>query len=433
MTQQQEEPRSIKKRQQQPDYYPARLPSATPGDPRKVSFLISGREDKRASAQGQVLTLFLKHRVRIISQWGYPADDDREFILCLYCDMKNADITPDGLLLELRSIRSVRYARSVSMKDRLFDGFFFPMTFLENRVIVFDSQITFLLERELCKTTELATKFVEVGRIYALDIVRQIRSILSGASEYVLRENVLEYFKAAGIGRFSLLEGDSRSLQVIVRDPPLSERGEGTGNHFIHGIVVGLIETFLGRETIVIEDLYDAKSGRLFLSLLDKKNALPSEKESESLKLKALEEVEKVITAIDAMDPVTPPLASPSPTLNEVLKSYEKEGWIGGKIGYAPLKENSNAVVVKYEDGHAIEEKAVQPADSSSSLTHTIEQKGQTSETKLEIKSPHRQLQKKNIEKGQDQLSDFYDLLESALREDDDSSIFSSDDSYYLF
>ena len=186
--------------------------------------------------------------------------------------MRNSDITPDGLVVELRLLKFVRTTRSIRMENRLFDGFSFPLTLLDSRVIALDASITFLLEREL-KTPEQKAALVEVGRVYAMDTIRQIRAKLSGTvPERILFDNVLEYLKAAGLGRFDLLDTDATSLQAIVRDPPLSEKGDARGNHFIHGIVIGLIEAFQDRETAVVEDLYDPGANRLFITLLDKRN-----------------------------------------------------------------------------------------------------------------------------------------------------------------
>lgn len=350
--------------QSQPEHYPSKLSHGSIGDPKKFAFLISGRDEKRSSTQGQVLSQFLKHRIKIVSQWGYLDDQRNEFVLCLCCDMKNADITPDGLVVELRLIKSVRNARSVSLRNRLFHGYLFPMTLLENRVVVLDSQITFLIEQQLCKSPELKESLAEVGRIYALDIVRQIRSKLPADSgENTIRENVLDYFTAAGIGRFSLLDTDVRSVQAVVRDPPLSERGEATGNHFIHGIIVGLIESLSSRETTVVEDLYDPKSGRLFVALLDKRNVSTLDpKTRRDVKTKALQEVEKVISSIEGTEEQRNPTplitAGSQVTLNQVLKAYGDEGWVGGKIGYVPESGKEPSVVVaKYKDGQLVEEK----------------------------------------------------------------------------
>jgi hypothetical protein len=361
------------------DYYPYRLGQTATGDPKKFAFLISGRDEKRLSGQGQVLSLFLKHRVRILSQWGYTEDVRREFVTCLTCDMRNADITPDGLIVELRLLKFVQTARSIRMENRLFDGFSFPMTLLDSRVIALDASITFLLEREL-KTPEQKAALVEVGRVYAMDTIRQIRARLPRSlPEKVLFDNVVEYFKAAGLGRFSLLDADANSLQAIVRDPPLSVKGEARGNHFIQGIVIGLIEAFQGRETAVVEDLYDPSASRLFITLLDRRNvSAKAQPPADKMKTRALEEVEKVISSIDpenkSQSPVPVVAVSSSATLNQVLKNYENEGWIGGKISYAeiPKETATPPIVVRYvEEQPKIERKkddTAQPEDAAKVL-----------------------------------------------------------------
>ena len=346
--------------QQSTEYYPLKLSLARSGDPKKYAFLISGKDDKRVSAQGQVLNIFLRHGVKILGQWGYLDEQNNDFVLYLSCDMKNSDVTPDQLILDLRLLKSIRNVRSVGMKNRLFHGCFFPLTLLDNRVMVLDSEFTFLIEHDLSKTPESKAALVEVGRIYAFDIVRQVRAKLPReVSEEMFRDNVLEYFKAAGIGRFSLLDTEEKSVQAIVRDPPLSQRGEATGNHFLHGIVIGLIECFQQRDTMVVEDLYDPGANRLFISLLDKKNTPSQPPQTDETKIKALEEVERVISAIEGTEskqdvPII--VANSSPSLNQILKTYENEGWVGGKIGYVP-ESSSSTIVVRYKDGIMVEEK----------------------------------------------------------------------------
>ena len=109
----------------------------------------------------------------------------------------------------------------------------------------------------------------------------------------------------------------------------------------------------------VVEDLYDARTCRLFVALLDGKNA-PTWLQKD-VKIKALEEVENVISSIERKEKTRNPVplisAGSQATLNQVLKAYGEEGWVGGKIGYVPESQTQSVVVVKYDDGKAIEEK----------------------------------------------------------------------------
>lgn len=412
-----------------PDHYPLRLGQGErSGDPKRYAFLVSGKEEKGISAQAQLLHLFFRHRTRIVTQLGYIDENRREFVLCLNCDMRNADITPDDLLLEIRQLKFIRNARVARMANRLFDGFFFPLTFLENRVILLDSQISFLIEHEL-KTPEQKAAITEVGRIYALDIIRQVQARLPPNSpEKVLRENVLDYFKAAGIGRFSLIDSTEKSIQAVVHDPPVSEKGDATGNHFIHGIVVGLIEVFQERETRVVEDLYDPKSCRLFIVLLDNEQIDPASPSADGKVMnKALAEVEKVINSIEGSE--KPPLpvqivsANSSATLNQVLKTYEKEGWIGGKIGYVPesQKDASNPpIVVRYEEGRPVLQ--IDKSEDTNSPMKSISQDAIEQQPSKEIQSILAERAKEKPRKKTDEEEEedrLRNALRSALAEDD--------------
>ena len=418
--------------QQSPEYYPSKLSQGGSGDPKKYAFLISGRDDRRASSQGQVLNLLLRHGARILAQWGYLDEQRSDYVLCLSCDLKNADVSADQLVLDLRLLKSVRNARSVGMKNRLFHGFFFPLTFLDNRVMVLDSEFTFLIEHELSRTPEGKAALVEVGRIYTLDIVRQVRAKLpQQISEEMLKENVLDYFKAAGIGRFSLLDADEKSVQAIIRDPPLSQRGDATDNHFIHGIVIGLIECFHQRDTIVVEDMYDPNASRLFISLINKNSIISVSPRVDETKLRALEEVEKVISAIEGAEskqevPVPLISASAPPTLRQVLESYEKDGWVGGKIGYAPEKGASSTIVVRYKDGLMVEEKektrkGEMPQTSSDTEAKLPNQSVQNQPLAPELKSRKKLVSEEDEEK-------LANALKSAINED---SVY-FEDSYFL-
>ncbi len=423
-----------------PDYYPYRLGQTTVGDPKKFAFLISGRDERRTSGEGQVLSVFLKHRVKILSQWGYTDDAQREFVVCLTCDMRNADITPDGLIVELRLLKFVRTARSIRMDNRIFDGFSFPVTLLDNRVIALDASITFLLEREL-KTPDQKEVLTEVGRVYAVDVVRQIRMKLSSSlPEKIVYDNVLEYLKVAGLGRFSFLDSDGNSLQAIVRDPPLSEKGDARGNHFIHGIVIGLIEAFQNRETTVVEDLYDPGPNRLFVALLDKRNvqSKPLSQQNQA-KIRALEEIEKVISSIDgetkAETPVPTMSASSSATLNQVLKNYESEGWIGGKISYAeiPKEVATPPVIVRYAEPERSKEvdRKKEEANLAETATKVLDKVEQELKSipQSSVKIPEGKLLKKATKRREEEEeSELTKAIRKAMGEED--SYF--DDSSFL-
>jgi hypothetical protein len=161
-----------------PEYFPSKLDQTTVGTASQHSFLIFGREDKHGAPQTSILNAFLRHKVRITSQSGYVDEKLGGYVFCFSCNLKNADISPDGLVVELRELKSVTQARSINMDNRIFEGFFFPLTLLDKRVTALSSGITFLLEERL-KTREEKNYLVDVGRLYALGIVNQIRKAVS--------------------------------------------------------------------------------------------------------------------------------------------------------------------------------------------------------------------------------------------------------------
>jgi hypothetical protein len=91
-------------------------------------------------------------------------------------------------------------------------------------------------------------------------------------------------------------------------DPPVSEIGEATGNHFVHGIVAGVVDALQNHSMTVVEDLYDAQARRLSLLMVEKsvvtksssnilKPSVPNE-----VQAKALDEIEKVIKSLEQDD-----------------------------------------------------------------------------------------------------------------------------------
>ncbi|MDA4131107.1 MAG: hypothetical protein OK457_10080, partial [Thaumarchaeota archaeon] len=271
-----------------------------------------------------------------------------------------------------------------------------------------------------------------------------------------------EYFKAAGLGRFNFIVSQEKSIQTTVLDPSLSDTGEAIGNHFLHGVIVGLIEGLENRSMMVVEDLYDVKARRLSFHLVEKeiskqtasepvlKPSLPKEVQAQ-----ALDEVEKVIKSLEKEGPdlddrtpllieigaersalaakvqapvqsSTPSIYTPKePSLNKLLKAYKDGGWVGGKvIGTTPESEKSTAlVVVKYTEP----EKKI---DLPSSLVEPISnsEKGEKKEELVEkidssIESP-RELQdssvkipaKRNVRQDEDDA----DLYNQELRDSDD-------------
>src|SRR5579872_4464653 len=251
------------------DYYPSKLDQTTVGSSTNHTFFIYSKDDRHGAPHTSILNAFLRHKVRILSQIGYSDEKIGGYVLCLSCDLKGADISADGLTVELRMLKSVAITKSVKMENRIFEGLFFPLTLLDKRVIALSAGVTFLLEERL-KSREEKEALVDVGRIYAINIVDQIRKQFPpNVSSKGLLDNTNDYFKTAGLGRFNFQLSQEKSFTTTIQDPPLSDTGQATGNHLLYGIVVGVLEALNNRSMAVAEDLNDQKTRRLTFHLVE--------------------------------------------------------------------------------------------------------------------------------------------------------------------
>ena len=181
---------------------------------------------------------------------------------------------------------------------------FFPLTILlTNRVVSIDSNITFLIQERL-NSEESKVVLRDVGRNYALDVVKQVRTKMSpGFPEDIIQENVRGYLKAAGWGSFSW-ESETTFERVVVIDPPIFS-GKAVGNYFLHGMAAGLVESFRKKKFMLAEEVYkqDTRSLTLMLSEfrieVKRLESSAEKKISKSVEVRALEEVEKVIRSVE--------------------------------------------------------------------------------------------------------------------------------------
>jgi hypothetical protein len=295
------------------EYYPNNIGNLTIGTPRSYSFLVYGRDER--GIQVQILNALHKRGARIISQNGYSDEKNREFTLCVSCDLGEVSVTPDDLVIELRRMKQVRNAMAISMKNRLFDGFLFPLTMLiTSRSVAVDSNIWFMIQDRL-NSEDSRAGLRDVGRDFALEIVKQIREKMSsGFLEESIQENVRGYLKAAGWGSFTW-QSETSFERVTVVDPPIYS-GKAVGNYFLHGLAAGLLEAFRKKKFSLAEEVYNQDTRSLTLMLSEKRievKRIEDKKISRSLEVKALEEVEKVIRSVelDEMELENPPPTTP--------------------------------------------------------------------------------------------------------------------------
>lgn len=299
------------------EYYPNNLGNLTVGTARSYAFLVYGRDER--GIQVQILNTLNKRGARIISHNGYADEKNREFTLCVSCDLGEVSVTPDDLVIELRRMKQVRNAMAICLKNRLFDGFMFPLTMLiTGRVIALDSNIPFLIQDRL-NTEEARIGLRDVGHDYAIDVIRQVREKLSsGYPEELIQENVRGYLKAAGWGSFTW-ESETSFERITVVDPPIFS-GKAIGNYFLHGIASGLLESFRKKKFSLAEEVYNQDTRSLTLMLSERRievkrlDSQTDKKLPKPVEVKALEEVEKVIRSveIDELEEETPPIVAPA-------------------------------------------------------------------------------------------------------------------------
>src|ERR1700730_7443579 len=280
------------------EYYPNNIGNLAVGSSRTYSFLVYGRDER--GIQLQILNCLHKRGARIVSQIGYVDQKSREFTLSVSADLSDVNVTPDDLVIELRRFRSVKNALAVCLKNRMFDGFLFPLTMmLTNRVVAIDSNLIFLLHDRLnSESSNLSLR--DIGHSYALDVAKQVRDKLGATfSDVVVQDNVKDYFRAAGWGSITW-ESERSFERVTIVDPPIHS-GRATGNYFIQGIASGVIEACKKKKFTVAEEVYNQETRSLTLMLAEPR-AEPKKLEIPSMEIKALEEVEKVIRSVEIDD-----------------------------------------------------------------------------------------------------------------------------------
>lgn len=258
------------------EYYPNNIGNVSMGRGKDYGFRICGRQEGGLLAF--VLDTFRKHGIVIYS---FRADSDRmkkEIALSISCDFSSGNISPVGLVTELRKSSLVGEVVYSSLRNRVFDGFLFPLTIMgSDRIIGMESNFLFQIQEQM--NTEAARTLLEgLGRKYIAGVSERIRE-KAGKSD--LLENVLDYLRAAGWGTFSIEKEESGDFRINIADPPVSETtGDATGNSFVHGIAAGIVNGFKGNERQrVFNESYDSMERFLSIEFSDMdKQAAPEKR-----------------------------------------------------------------------------------------------------------------------------------------------------------
>jgi hypothetical protein len=296
-------------------YYPNTIGQPAPSASKTFALLVEGKDD-RGGVQLLIMNSLLRRGARILSQNGRIYDKTGDFTLCLICDLRDLSETSDDVVIEVRKMKSVKHAQGVSLKNNMFDGLLFPLALMDtDRVVAINSSLTFEIQQKL-RTQVDKSSFIEAAVDYGKSIVSRIQQKFGERRDnspaptiQVIQDNVRGYMMATGWGRFDW-QSEENIERVLIHDPPtVTIGGSGEGNLFLQGMVAGMMESFRSKKYSIIEDHYDATARLLTLAYVEQSLVKPVENQSrEQLvsveqKVKVLEEIEKIIDAVEGKPP----------------------------------------------------------------------------------------------------------------------------------
>lgn len=255
----------------------------------------------------------LKKGIRILSQKGYVNESTGTFSLLINCQLSNSSL--DDLVIQLRKIKHVKNAQSISQKAQLFDGMLFPLLLMgSERALAISPTVIFEAQERISSPQEKNALF-EAGRRYGVEIVTTIKQKFAVQPDGkrnddvnipigIVEENVIRYLKATGWGKLSWDHGTTLE-RVFVHDPPTPRFGnEGTsGNRLIEGMISGVTEGLQGKRFSVVEDHFDSQRSVLTIGMVETSVAVRMESQVERPILQETELAPKDdIKTIDAQD-----------------------------------------------------------------------------------------------------------------------------------
>ncbi|HKW04529.1 MAG TPA: hypothetical protein VJN71_04445 [Nitrososphaerales archaeon] len=300
------------------EFYPANIGLLAPGGPNDYELLVVGSNGSGES-QPKVLEILINHGARLLSTTSYLDSTRTMFTMAICADFSHIDCTIDSLQIRIRKLKFVNTSLASSMKGLLFSSFPFPLTTLDKyRIVALGSTRMMELVKRLGESMGTAGRkaLTEEGRIFALDIVTEIRNVLPEATNTALIQNMKAFLRATGWGGFSM-EMQNRIGRVTVVYPPTFNGEVVSGVDFIDGIAEVVCElTNGGTRMAVYRETYDKFNLTLTLNLVEKamvqklkERKLEEKMERKRLELnlehKALDELDTVIDSLEKMEKVT--------------------------------------------------------------------------------------------------------------------------------
>jgi hypothetical protein len=249
-----------------PRYIPGTVSNIRPPDPNVTEFLVVW-EDSDYGAYAAILSLFAKHRVKILLTQSFREEKSGNMVGILYGDTSKSDASSDEIKRELKSLEQVNEVNSISGRETLFENFLFPQVSRGNRWLLLRIRTLASIEESISRqlgSPGNALMFSE-GLATATEGQTYPGGVLATSNRDELLRNTCEGLRACGWGIFSI-KAIPGGYEAKIDDPPVFEGAKQPGR-FLCGLVAGIIQNAHGTELKVEESWIDPRTGTAFIRL----------------------------------------------------------------------------------------------------------------------------------------------------------------------
>jgi hypothetical protein len=254
------------------------MPAAAPS--LYFEYAISGQQNEKREAIPQIMKILDSGGVRIVSLSFFYDQSMEGFAMNVVCDFTTSKTHEDQLLIKLNKSKFVKLAEMSPLEGRVFSNFMFPLTFFggEIRAVAIDSDRFVHLFENITKSFGIRAKesLYENGRTEGREIMEALKEKLGqrlANDRTVLLDNAKALFQAAGWGKLLFHNEGAEIYKATITEPPSdAEGGAVLGNHFLQGVVAGIIESFLKPDVklTMLREGYEEQRANLVLYYMDK-------------------------------------------------------------------------------------------------------------------------------------------------------------------
>ena len=257
--------------------YSINLGFPAPAQPDQFELAIIGHQNEKREAIAKLMKIFEASGANIVSITFSNYETTEQFVMNVICDLSSAKCPPDELLIRINKSKFVKVAEMSGLDGRIFGRYSFPLTFFgEVRALAIDADRFVHLFDDITKTfgAQAKTALFENGRAEGGEIIAVLREMLGEkAKREALLENAKALFQTAGWGKLFFYTEGVDIYKATITDPPSDANDEAIlENHFLQGLVAGMLEPFLksGVKLSIIREGYDDDKKTLILYYMDK-------------------------------------------------------------------------------------------------------------------------------------------------------------------